>query len=166
MFRALENRRTFWDLTVHAVDQPGAAPGLMHNSAASETRLLLPPVTVTTGVLPRRPQVWPLGGLKPWPDSSSKTIQAPRSAAVLLPLARSPPARRRSPPHPARRPAGRDLHAPADPVQQQVHPGQGVLHPEPAAHHLGDPGQRPALVLIPAPCTAGPASSSVSSSRS
>ena len=29
----------------------------------------------------------------PWPDSSSKTSQAPRSAAVLLWQARSPPAR-------------------------------------------------------------------------
>jgi hypothetical protein len=26
----------------------------------------------------------------------------------------------------------------------------GVVHPEPAAHHLGDPDQRPALILIPA----------------
>jgi len=47
-------------------------------------------------------------------------------------------------------PAGGDLNAPADQVQQQIHPGQRVLHAEPAAHHLGDPGQRPALVLIPA----------------
>src|SRR5947207_9594219 len=52
-------------------------------SAASETRLLLPPVTLTTGVWPRRPQVRPFGGLRPWPDSSSKQSQAPRSAAVL-----------------------------------------------------------------------------------
>ena len=69
---------------VHAVDQPGPLPGLTAISAASDTRLLLPPVTVTTGVVPRRPQVRPFGGLKPWPDSSSKTSQAPRSAAVLL----------------------------------------------------------------------------------
>ena len=53
-------------------------------SAAREIRLLLPPVTVTTGVLPRRPQVRPFGGLRPWPDSSSKQSQAPRSAAALL----------------------------------------------------------------------------------
>jgi len=33
---------------------------------------------------PRRPQVRPLGGLRPWPDSSSKQSQAPRSAAALL----------------------------------------------------------------------------------
>ena len=32
----------------------------------------------------RRPQVRPLGGLSPWPDSSSRQSQAPRSAAVLL----------------------------------------------------------------------------------
>jgi hypothetical protein len=37
----------------------------MAMSAASEIRLLLPPVTFTTGVVPRRPQVRPLGGLKP-----------------------------------------------------------------------------------------------------
>jgi hypothetical protein len=47
-------------------------------------------------------------------------------------------------------PAGRDLHAPAEPVQQQVQPGQRVLHPEPLPGQLGDPAQRPALVL-PAP---------------
>jgi hypothetical protein len=41
-----------------------------------------PPVTITTGVRPRRPQVRPLGGgLRPWPDSSWKQSQAPRSAA-------------------------------------------------------------------------------------
>jgi hypothetical protein len=36
-------------------------------------------------------------------------------------------------------PSAADLHAPADPVQQQVQPGEGVIHPEPAAHQLGDP---------------------------
>jgi len=35
-------------------------------------------------------------------------------------------------------------------VQQQIHPRQRVLHGELAAHHLGDPRQRLALVLIPA----------------
>jgi hypothetical protein len=45
--------------------------------------------------------------------------------------------------------AGRDLHAPADPVQQNIQPGQGVGHAEPAAHYLGDPRQGPAL-LTPA----------------
>ena len=33
---------------------------------------MLPPVTVTTGVVLRRPEVRPFGGLKPWADSSSK----------------------------------------------------------------------------------------------
>ena len=47
-------------------------------------------------------------------------------------------------------PAGRDLDAPADPVQQHIQPGQRVVHPEPPADQLADPGQRPALVL-PAP---------------
>ncbi len=36
-------------------------------------------------------------------------------------------------------------------MQQQVHPGQRVLHGEPAVNDPGDPGQRPALVFIPAP---------------
>jgi hypothetical protein len=43
----------------------------------------------------------------------------------------------------------RDLHAPADPVQQHIQPRQRVLHPEPAPHQLADPGQRPALIRIP-----------------
>lgn len=42
--------------------------------------------------------------------------------------------------------AGGDLHAPADAVQQQIQPGQGVLHPEPAVHDLGNPRQSPALI--------------------
>jgi hypothetical protein len=46
--------------------------------------------------------------------------------------------------------AGRDLHAPADPVQQHIHPGRRVLHPKPLPDLLGDPGQRPALIRKPA----------------
>ncbi len=68
------------------------------------------------------------GVLRLWPDSSSKTSPAPRSAAVpylrpgllppggdllLIPLGRAP---------------GGDLHAPPQAVQQQVQPGQGVGH--------------------------------------
>jgi hypothetical protein len=53
---------------------------------------------------------------------------------------------------------GRDLHTPPDPLQQQIHPGQGVVHPEPGGDHLGDPRQRPALTLIHLDA-AGPASS-------
>jgi hypothetical protein len=41
---------------------------------------------------------------------------------------------------------GRDLHAPADLVQQQIQPSQEVAHAGPAAHQFDDPGQRPALV--------------------
>ena len=48
---------------------------------------------------------------------------------------------------PLGRAAGRDLHAPPDPVQQHIKPGQRVIHPEPLAHQLADPGQRPALIL-------------------
>ena len=39
----------------------GGWPGLTAISAASDTRLSLPPATVTTGVRPRRPQVRPFG---------------------------------------------------------------------------------------------------------
>ena len=48
------------------------------------------PRTRITGVIPRRPQVRDRGGLSDWPHSSSKTIQPPRAAAVLLSAARSP----------------------------------------------------------------------------
>ena len=57
-----------------------------------------------TGVIPRRPQVLERGGLSDWPVSSSKTIQAPRAAAVLLPAARSPSSTPRSRRRPARSP--------------------------------------------------------------
>jgi hypothetical protein len=43
--------------------------------------------------------------------------------------------------------ARRELHAPPDPVQQQIRPGQGVLRPEPPPDDIGDPRQRPALIL-------------------
>src|SRR3954470_6114868 len=118
----------------------------MATSAATDSRGALWAVTCTTGVRPRRPQVRPFGGLSPWPDSSSKISQAPRSAAVfylrpgLLPpggdllLVALGGA------------AGGHLHAPAQPVQQQVQPGQGVVHPAPRVHDLGDARQRPALI--------------------
>jgi hypothetical protein len=67
-----------------AVDQPGPQPGRVAISAASDTRVLGPPAARTTRVWPRRPQVRPLGGLRPWPDSSWKQSQAPRSAAALI----------------------------------------------------------------------------------
>jgi hypothetical protein len=69
---------------VRAVNQPRPLPGPTAISAASDTRLSCPPVTLTTGVRPRRPQGRPFGGLSPWPDSSSQQSQAPRSAAALL----------------------------------------------------------------------------------
>src|SRR5512140_2542924 len=120
----------------------------MAMSAASETRRLLLPVTFTTRAVPR---------CGPWAASGPGLIR-PRSKA-----------RRPGPPPPfyywpglflpggdlllvpLGGLAGGDLHAPADPVQQQVQPRQGVGHAEPAAHHLGDAGQRPALILIPPP---------------
>ena len=119
-------------------------------SAASDTRLLLPPVTVTTGVMHAGPRcvLWaalsPNGqtrlrnrSRRPGPPRSfyhRPGLLPPRSDRRLVTLG-GPPCR--------------DLDAPADPVQQQVRPRQGVVHPEPAAHDFGDPGQRPALILIP-----------------
>jgi len=70
---------------VGAVDQLGPAGGAGPAAgAAIETRILPCAVTFTTGVRRRRPWCGPLGGLRPWPDSSSKQSQAPRSAAVPL----------------------------------------------------------------------------------
>jgi hypothetical protein len=105
---------------------------------------------LTTGVRPRRPQVRPFGGLSPWPDSSSKQSQAPRSAAVFLSPASPPPSRPRPPPRPARPPGGPGparssrSGAAADPARP------GCTPPGPAPHDFSDPGQRPALAR-PAP---------------
>ena len=70
-----------------------------------------PPRTRMTGVIPRRAQVLDRVGLSDWPDSSSKTIQPPRAAAVLLPGARSgssiPRWRRRRARWPGAPPSGR-----------------------------------------------------------
>jgi hypothetical protein len=41
------------------------------------------------------------------------------------------------------------MYRPADPVQQNIHPGQRVLHPEQPPDLLGDAGQCPALIRIP-----------------
>ena len=60
-------------------------------------------------VIPRRAQVLDRGGLSDWPDSSSKTIQPPRAAAVLLPGARSPSSTPRWRRRPARWPGAPHL---------------------------------------------------------
>ncbi|QTD95818.1 hypothetical protein S1361_00600 [Streptomyces cyanogenus] len=102
--------------------------------------------TRTTGVRPRRPQV------RPW-AASGPGQPRPRSR----PRCPSPPPSFHDGPLlvlpggdlrlvPLGGLTGWDLHTPADAVQQQVQPGQGVLHAEPAAHDLGDPRQRPALI--------------------
>jgi hypothetical protein len=49
---------------VDAVGEPWPA-AFVQISAAMETRLVPAAVTFTTGVQPRRPQVRPLGGLRP-----------------------------------------------------------------------------------------------------
>jgi hypothetical protein len=69
---------------VHPVDQTGRSSAGRRSAQRATPGLLWPPVTVTTGVCPHRPQARPFGGLKPWPDSSSKTSQAPCRSAVLL----------------------------------------------------------------------------------
>src|SRR3954471_11995226 len=131
----------------------------MGTSVATDNRGAFWAVTCTTGARPRRPQVRPFGGLEP------------RDRTRLRRLPRHP-----GPPpsfylRPGLLPPGDDLllaalggapsghlHAPAQAVQQQVQPGQGVVHAEPGTHDLGDAGQRPGLI--------GPASSSTCSSSS
>ena len=118
---------------------------------------LLPPVTRTTGVWPRWPQVRPFGGLKPWPDCLRARRPGPPPSFYYGPGHFLPSGDRRL--VPLRRPAGRDLQTPADPVQQQIEPGQGVVCPNCcrtiSAIRVGVQHG----VLIPAPQTAGPASS-------
>ncbi len=101
-----------------------------------------------TGVIPRlRPGPGPPRP-SDWPDSSSKTIQPPRAAAVLLPGARSPSST------PSMAPSSRSMARrapisarPAAAAQQVPDPGDGVPHPEPPGHQVTDPGQRPPLVI-------------------
>src|SRR4051795_3729053 len=125
----------------------GRCPGLTATSAATDSRGLLAAVTRTTGVRPRRPQVRPVGGLEP----------RDRTRPRRLPRRPGPP--RSFYLRPGLLPPGgdlllvalvsvprRDLHAPAEPVQQQIQPGQGVVHAEPLAHQRGDARQRPALI--------------------
>src|SRR3954452_25298599 len=134
----------------------GRWPGLVATSAATDSRGLLAAVTRTTGVRPRRPQVRPLDGLEP----------RGRTRPRRLPRRPGPP--RSFYLRPGLLPpggdlllvafgglAGRHLHAPAEAVQQQIQPGQGVVHPEALPDDLGDPGQRPALILPPPPRRAG-----------
>src|SRR5256885_340815 len=64
------------------------------------------PRTRTTGRAPRGAQVRPFGGLRPWPASSSKQSQAPRSRAVLLYRATPAPSTPRPPRRRARAPGG------------------------------------------------------------
>src|SRR3954462_11309969 len=111
----------------------------MATSAATDSRGAFWAVTRTTGVRPRRPQVRPFGGLEPRGRTRLRR-----------------PARRPGPPRPFYlRPgllppggdlllvaldglAGEHLHAPAQPVQQQIQPGQGVVHAEALMDDRGD----------------------------
>ncbi|GAA5057001.1 hypothetical protein GCM10023336_30380 [Streptomyces similanensis] len=49
-------------------------PGRIATSPATGSRPERRPLTVTTGVTPRRPQVCPRGGLRVYPASSSKQM--------------------------------------------------------------------------------------------
>src|SRR5438876_3597562 len=84
-----------------------------------------------TGVIPRRPQVFDRGGLSDWPHSSSKTIQPPRAAAVLLSAARSPSStprwRRRHARWRGARPAGRSSRGGAAIGYRQLGRGPGII---------------------------------------
>src|SRR3954471_14098580 len=104
----------------------------MATSAATDSRGAFWAVTRTTGVRPRRPQVRPLGGLeprgrtrlrrparRPGPPPSfylRPALLPPGGDLLLVALGGAP---------------GRDLHAPPHAVQQQIQPGQGVVHAEP-----------------------------------
>jgi hypothetical protein len=61
-----------------------------------------------------------------WLAAASRNVRMP-----LVALGRSP---------------GGHLHAPAHAVQQQIQPGQGVVHAEALVDGCGDARQRPALV--------------------
>lgn len=64
------------------------------------------PRTRMAGVVPRLPQVREVGGVIENPASSSKTIQAPSTAAVLPRVATRPSPSRPLPPRHAREPGG------------------------------------------------------------
>src|SRR3954469_15127814 len=119
----------------------------MATSAATDSRGAFWAVTRTTGVRPRRPQVRPFGGLEPRGRTRLRRLPRrpgpprpfylrpgllpPGGDLLLIPLGRAP---------------GGHLHAPAQAVQQQVQPGQGVVHAEPLADDRGDARQSPALI--------------------
>ena len=84
----------------------------------------------------------------PWPFPPARpSIQM----SWLLSPASSPASTVRSPPRPLSGLACHGLNAPPKPVQQQIQPRQRVAEPKPPPYQLGDPGQRPVLILIPAP---------------
>jgi hypothetical protein len=89
------------------------------------------------------------GGLKPWPDSSSKTSSALRSAVVASSPARPPPTRRRSAPHFAWWPVGwapaRSSRAgAADPAPSGGSPHR-TARAEPRRYGAGSSTDRPSL---------------------
>lgn len=108
------------------------------------------PATLTSGVLPRLDQVRPLPDFRSCPASSSETVHAPRSRAVLLPVTTAPSATRPPPVHRARQPGARGPAAPAQPMQQTRHPTRGTPVAEQAMDQLRDPRQGPAPILRPA----------------
>src|SRR3954469_10917663 len=119
----------------------------MATSAATDSRGAFWAVTRTTGVRPRRPQVRPFGGLEPRGRTRLRRLPrrpGPPRSMYLRPGLLSPGGDLLL--VALRCPAGGHLHAPPEAVQQQVQPGQGVVHAEALADDLGDARQRPALV--------------------
>ena len=112
---------------------------------------------------PRRAQVADRGGLSDWPVSSSKTIQPPRAAAVLLPGARSPFS-------PSMAPSSRSMarRAPVwhdQPRRRSRYQIPGTVLASRTSRRPG-PGRGPASTAGGPPGGSGPASSAVSSSAS
>src|SRR5215470_4095406 len=108
-------------------------------SAASDTRLSWPPVTVTTGVWPRRPRCGPSAASGPGRTRLRSRARHPGPPPFFYdrPGVLPPPGNLLL--VPLRGPPGRDLYRPADPVQQHGRPGQRVLHPEPPPDLVRDP---------------------------
>src|SRR3954465_6922018 len=113
----------------------------MATTAATDSRGAFWAVTRTTGVRPRRPQVRPFGGLEP--RGRTRLRRPARHPGPPRPFylrpGLLPPGGDLLPP-PLGGAPGRPRPAPAEPVQQQIQPGQGVVHAEPGAHDRGDAG--------------------------
>jgi hypothetical protein len=102
-----------------------------HGRPASQAARSHPP----TPAGPPQHDAQPARGSEPQPAAAGTPAISARATihqmSWLLPPARSPCATCQSGPHPARRPGGPEPARSTEPVQQHIHPGQRVLHPEP-----------------------------------